>query len=49
LQELVRKFGSYSQITPEAWAQYDCELEQWKADLRHGRHEQADEPDEGAE
>jgi hypothetical protein len=36
LQALVRKFGTYSAITLEAWAQYDRELEAWKTDLRAG-------------
>ena len=39
LQELVRKYGVYSQITAAAWAQYDRELELWKDDLRNGRLE----------
>lgn len=43
LQELVRKYGVYSQITAAAWAQYDRELELWKDDLRNGRLETEDE------
>lgn len=34
LHDLIRKHGTYRDITPEAWAQYDAEVEQWKADLR---------------
>jgi hypothetical protein len=37
LHELIRKYGAYSQITPQAWAQYDREMERWKDDLRNGR------------
>ena len=36
LQELVNRFGTFNQITPEAWAQYDRQFEQWRAELRHG-------------
>ena len=37
LQELVRKYGGYSQITDVAWERYDRDLKQWKDDLRNGR------------
>ena len=34
LQELVRRFGTYSAITPEAWAEYDAELADWDSRRR---------------
>jgi hypothetical protein len=37
LQELVRRYGTYPQVTPQAWAQYDHQMERWKDDLRNGR------------
>ena len=36
LHELIRKYGTYRDITPEAWAQYDADVERWKADMRAG-------------
>jgi hypothetical protein len=36
LQELVRRFGTYDQITPEAWAAFDAEMANWKARLANG-------------
>jgi hypothetical protein len=30
LQELVRAHGGYDRITPEAWANYDRELADWR-------------------
>jgi hypothetical protein len=29
LQELVQRFGTYSNITPEAWEQYDRQMAEW--------------------
>lgn len=34
LQALVAEFGGYRKITPEAWARYDREMAEWKANLR---------------
>jgi hypothetical protein len=30
LQELVRQFGDYSKITPEAWSEYDARVVEWE-------------------
>lgn len=30
LQELVRQFGNYSKITPQAWAEYDLRITEWE-------------------
>jgi hypothetical protein len=38
LHALMRQYGVYSKIPPEAWEQYDREMEQWKADMRAGLH-----------
>jgi hypothetical protein len=27
---LLRRFGGYSRVTPEAWAEYDCAVEDWQ-------------------
>jgi hypothetical protein len=37
LQELVARFGGYSNITPEAWAAYDRALAEWE-ERRRIRH-----------
>jgi hypothetical protein len=37
LQALVATHGTYADITPEAWAKFDAELEQWRTDLIKGR------------
>jgi hypothetical protein len=31
LQALVRRFGDYSAITPEAWAEHEAAMEAWQA------------------
>jgi hypothetical protein len=47
LQELVKRFGGFDKITPEAWAEYDAAVAKWQArrranylDLRHMRGRQ---------
>jgi hypothetical protein len=30
LQELVRRFGAFSNITAEAWAEYDIAMAEWQ-------------------
>lgn len=30
LQELVARFGTYSAITPDAWAEFDAAREDWE-------------------
>jgi hypothetical protein len=37
LQALVKAFGVYSAITPEAWARYDAETERYRASVRAGQ------------
>jgi hypothetical protein len=34
LQSLVAKHGGYDLITPEAWAEYDATLADWRERLR---------------
>jgi len=34
LQELVARFGRYDRITPAAWAQFDRDMEMYRAWLR---------------
>lgn len=36
LQELIRKYGKYSQIPPEAWAEFEAAMEEWE-NLRKSR------------
>lgn len=36
LQELVRQYGGYDKVTPEAWAQYDREFAEWQTWRREG-------------
>lgn len=36
LQELVRAYGGYDRITPEAWAAYDRELAEWRLRIAAG-------------
>ena len=36
LQVLVQKYGGYHRITPQAWAEYDRAVAQWKEDVRLG-------------
>jgi hypothetical protein len=36
LQALVRTYGGYDKITPEAWAQWDKDQAEYMADLRAG-------------
>lgn len=36
LQELIAAFGLYSNITPEAWAIWDAEIEEYRLRLRRG-------------
>ena len=36
LHNLIEQFGTYSQITPEAWAKHDQRLTEWKARVRAG-------------
>ena len=35
LQELVQQYGGYDKITPEAWAEYNLALIEWK-NIRRG-------------
>jgi hypothetical protein len=37
LQKLVERFGTYSQITPEAWGEFDRAMEQWQERRREER------------
>lgn len=41
LQELIANHGSYDRITPEAWAAYDRELDEWRAHVAFGDHRSA--------
>ena len=34
LQDLVAKFGGYDKITPQAWAEYDAMMDDWKRRYR---------------
>ena len=34
LQELVRRFGGYPKITPQAWADYDQGMVDWQRERR---------------
>ena len=36
LQALVLAHGTYDRITPDAWAQFDREMAEWKVKMRHG-------------
>ena len=36
LQQLVKDHGGYDKITPEAWAKWDKDTAEWKADMRAG-------------
>jgi hypothetical protein len=36
LQALVIKHGSYDKITPEAWAEFDAAMAEWKERVRLG-------------
>jgi hypothetical protein len=36
LQELIAAFGMYNKITPEAWAIWDAEIEEYRSRLRRG-------------
>lgn len=35
LQELVRQFGSYTQIPDTAWKKYDSDMANWKRRFRN--------------
>jgi hypothetical protein len=35
LQELVRRFGGYDKITPEAWEEYDRAMAEWQERRRN--------------
>jgi len=35
---LVKAYGSYDRITPEAWVKWDKDIAEWKADMRAGVH-----------
>lgn len=37
LQDLIDRFGGYSKITAEAWAEYDEAVRQWQ-ELRQKRY-----------
>lgn len=42
LHDLIRLFGCYHKITPEAWAQFDTDMDDWRANQRAGiKDEQA--------
>lgn len=36
LQALVEAHGTWDQIPPEAWAQFDRAMVEWKDHMRHG-------------
>lgn len=36
LHDLIKAFGLYSAITPEAWAKYDAEIARWQERVRNG-------------
>jgi hypothetical protein len=38
LEELVRRWGGYSAIPAEAWAQFEAAMEAWKQAVRLGVH-----------
>jgi hypothetical protein len=36
LQELVRAWGGYNKIPPDAWREFDAAMKAWRQGLRHG-------------
>jgi hypothetical protein len=38
LQEMVRQYGRYDLIPPEAWAEYDRAVANWRRDYLANRH-----------
>jgi hypothetical protein len=47
LMDLVTRFGGYDKITREAWADYDREMKDYRADLASGAlWEPAEDPPE---
>jgi hypothetical protein len=37
LQQLAKEHGGYNKIPREAWAEYDCRMEVWKAETRSAK------------
>jgi hypothetical protein len=34
LQELVERYGGYSRVPPEAWAEFDRRMERWREEYK---------------